>query len=961
MTSAAPELFGDLLKYLRRRARLTQRELAQAVGYTEAHISRLENNQRLPDLSMLAALFAPALDLEDQPETMSQLLQLAAQARGEQPVQRLNVDQLTLQQQVDEEIGALEDVPPPPPYRVDRSVIVARLRELLALEKHVAISGLPGMGKTMIAAALAHEWPDPREVFWLTLTPGVTTSIATIVRQLALFLLARGHTQLRVLAQRRAEAGRLLPLDQQFELISSALSQQPALLCFDDVHLVRDDEMITALLRHLIAVTPVSVLLLSREDVPLANVAQVRMIGLEKDEARDLMEQLGLHLKEAWADRLFAKTGGNPMLLRLAAGQLRDRQTTPLEFIEHLETQPQVAQYLLTVVLRDLSDAARWLSALVAVFRQPIDVYDSALIDLIDQAEGPRDLDRAAAELQRRQLIDQPRRAQLHPLIRDNIYATLAADAVRKKQLHRVAAEYSETVLNDIVEAAYHFGRAGDLAEAVEVMADQSDRLYNRGQAAAAAVVADELLLLLRRKRGDTTDLLRRLLTARGDLLRSTLRADEAEASYREALSLAQNSSTARAEIARLLAQFLMQRGHSEVSLQLARSAAAELPEADVILRARLGVVESRALVVLSHYQEAEQVARRVLQLTEQFAEYAPQVADDVRARCERTLGWIIYTRAPEDPEVMLHYQRSLEACRRIDLRVIENALLSNIGVALMDQGDYDGSLKMYQASLEGSEALGDLYSSAATSHNMALLLYMHGDYDAALSQLDRACEMEKQVGDWNGLLSSENARGDMLEIMGRIDEARVVLEQALAAARDQNDVWTYGSCLATLVEVQILQGDFAAAQQTAQRLLAMPGVPDNARIYSAAQCSLAFAHLMSGDRVEARRIMEQMLVERLEFEVGLKRQLYEAIVGLAYGTLETSRSILLSVKQRAQATNYVPYLHAVDRLLKAIDRNAPLSEMPRLLYCDVGEGQGAGGKMQDASGKLQVEDTVAS
>jgi ATP/maltotriose-dependent transcriptional regulator MalT/DNA-binding XRE family transcriptional regulator len=938
MMSALANLttFGDVLKYLRRRTRLTQRELAQAVGYTEAHISRLENNQRLPDLSTLAALFAPALDLDDQPETMSHLLQLAAQARGEQPVQRLNVDQVTLERQVDEEIGALEDIPPPPPYRVDRSAIVARLREMLSMEKRVAISGLPGMGKTMIAAALAQEWSDPREVFWLTLTPGVTTSIATIVRQLALFLLARGHTQLRVLAQRRAEPGRLLPLDQQFELISSALSQQPALLCFDDVHLVRDDEMITALLRHLSAVTPVFLLLLSREDVPLANVAQVRLTGLEKDEARDLMEQLGLHLKDEWADRLFAKTGGNPMLLRLAAGQLRDRQMTPLEFIEHLETQPQVAQYLLSVVLRDLSAAARWLAALISVSRQPIDVYDPALVELIDQAEGPRDLDRAAAELQRRQLIDQPRRAQLHPLIRDNIYATLSADVARRRQLHRVAAEYSETVLNDIVEAAYHFGRADDLAQAVEVMADQSDRLYNRGQAAAAAAVVDELLLLLRRKRGDTTDLLRRLLTARGDLLRSTLRADEAEASYREALSLAQNSSTARAEIGRLLAQFLMQRGRSEESLRLARSAAADLPVADVILRARLAVVESRALILLSKYQEAEQVARRALQLTDQFAEYAPQLADDVRARCERTLGWIIYTRAPEDPEVLLHYQRSLEACRRIDLRVVENAVLSNIGVVLMEQGDTNGALKMYQSALEGSEALGDLYSSAAILHNMTLLLHMRGDYETALSRLDRACEMERQVGDWNGLLSSENARGDMLEIMGRIDEARAVLDRALAEARDQNDVWTYGSTLATLVEVQILQGDFAAAQQTAQRLLAMPGVQDNARIYTAGQCALAFAHLMSGDRVEARQIMEQMPVERLDFEVGLKRQLYEAIVGLAYGTLDTSRSILLSVKERTQQANFVPYLHAADRLLKAIDRNAPLSEMPRLLYCDV-------------------------
>ena len=55
--------FGDLLKYLRRRERLTQLELSIMVGYGEPQISRLEKNQRRPDLTALKALFNPALHL----------------------------------------------------------------------------------------------------------------------------------------------------------------------------------------------------------------------------------------------------------------------------------------------------------------------------------------------------------------------------------------------------------------------------------------------------------------------------------------------------------------------------------------------------------------------------------------------------------------------------------------------------------------------------------------------------------------------------------------------------------------------------------------------------------------------------------------------------------------------------------------------------------------------------------
>ena len=75
--------FGDLLKYLRRRAGLTQRELSIAVGYSIAQISRLELNLRLPDLAMIAARFVPALDLEEEADIARRLMELAAAMRSE--------------------------------------------------------------------------------------------------------------------------------------------------------------------------------------------------------------------------------------------------------------------------------------------------------------------------------------------------------------------------------------------------------------------------------------------------------------------------------------------------------------------------------------------------------------------------------------------------------------------------------------------------------------------------------------------------------------------------------------------------------------------------------------------------------------------------------------------------------------------------------------------------------------
>ena len=73
--------FGELLRYLRRRAGLTQTQLSIAVGYSDAQISRLEQNLRLPNLATVQARFLPVLRLKNEPAARELLLHLAQQQR----------------------------------------------------------------------------------------------------------------------------------------------------------------------------------------------------------------------------------------------------------------------------------------------------------------------------------------------------------------------------------------------------------------------------------------------------------------------------------------------------------------------------------------------------------------------------------------------------------------------------------------------------------------------------------------------------------------------------------------------------------------------------------------------------------------------------------------------------------------------------------------------------------------
>src|SRR6185369_7055853 len=97
---------------------------------------------------------------------------------------------------------------------------------------------------------------------------------------------------------------------------------------------------------------------------------------------------------------------------------------------------------------------------------------------------------------------------------------------------------WAERVLDDPLEAAYHYSLAGELLPAVETLTAQLQTLLNRGQALTAAQEVDRMLARARLKvpaaGAQPPEVVRRLLLARGDLLVNTPRAAEAEANYGE-------------------------------------------------------------------------------------------------------------------------------------------------------------------------------------------------------------------------------------------------------------------------------------------------------------------------------------------------------------------------------------------------------------------------------------------
>jgi WD40 repeat protein len=227
--------FGDLLKYLRRRAGLTQRELSIAVGYSDAQISRLEQNQRLPDPSTIEARFVPALFLEHEPQIVRRLMELAADVRRED-APALGLPPFKGLLYFDEADADLF---------FGRETLTARLIDRLAVgieagERFLAVVGASGSGKSSVVRAglipalrwrsPSANWPihvltptaRPLEALAASLTQEVesVTATATLADDLV-----RDPRSLQLFVKRGTAPQVLLVIDQFEELFTLCRSQ----------------------------------------------------------------------------------------------------------------------------------------------------------------------------------------------------------------------------------------------------------------------------------------------------------------------------------------------------------------------------------------------------------------------------------------------------------------------------------------------------------------------------------------------------------------------------------------------------------------------------------------------------------------------------------------------------------------------------------------------------------------
>jgi predicted ATPase len=293
--------FGELLRYLRKRARLTQKELGIAVGYSETYITRLEGNTRLPDPGAVRAVFVDALGLHDEPELVRRLVELARTAHGDSPSTGL--------------VPAVprHNLPAPLNRFVGRDHEITDVQRALASTRLLTLTGAGGVGKTRLAIEVAPQvradYPDG--VWLVELAPLADPALVPNAVAAALGVTLSGERAREVLAESLRGKHLLLVLDNCEHLIEACAALAEALL-----------RACPAL--HILA-TSREALNIPGEGMwrvpPMAAAESARLFA---DRARSAAPDFALTARTApLVERICARLDGIPLAIELAAARVR--------------------------------------------------------------------------------------------------------------------------------------------------------------------------------------------------------------------------------------------------------------------------------------------------------------------------------------------------------------------------------------------------------------------------------------------------------------------------------------------------------------------------------------------------------------------------------------------------------------------------------------------------------------
>jgi tRNA A-37 threonylcarbamoyl transferase component Bud32/tetratricopeptide (TPR) repeat protein len=643
--------------------------------------------------------------------------------------------------------------PPQPATAPDQEVFVGRealledLQQRLEHDGVLRITGMAGIGKTALAAALTRRMSPPDHCFWHVFHAG--DAVETVFWALGAFLAHRGKPGLWEMLAGRHQAATALPAEMLVDYLLQLLEGEHLLLCFDDVQCVAANPTVQRLFARFASLprSAVRIILVEREPgAILPSVPAVPLAGLDTHATQQLLKRQGIALTGTESAQLAHDTGGNPQLMLLAGDTLRGstaaERTTR---IARLAGQSGLHQFLLNQVYAGLLPDERAILQALAVLAG----YGGTRAAIESVLDDDRPLD-AINRLVARGLLTTSRGAvgtvyDAHAIVREFVSAGLSQR--RSRHLHTQAARYYEQEAVDLLRAARHYAWAGSAARAVALLEDRITMLVNTGNAQAIVGFLEHLLAAAddpTSGHGQQLDADHRLrlhlaLAMSQAFLGNVESASTAFTAALERLALTEDSPDMRR---RRIAVYrgmgdLLEFADPAAALDWLQRGLALLTEADTLERLR---ITQRIGTIKAHLGDV----RTARTLLHDCLAGLPPAQEAIRADIHLNLGFI-YCRMGDLSEGRRYFQAALPLYQRQHHRAAIAAIRQNLSQISEMLGDWATAEREYHQTLAIAEEIGAAIRQIDIRLALGILATNRGNFAAAYAHLEHSLDLARR------------------------------------------------------------------------------------------------------------------------------------------------------------------------------------------------------------------------
>jgi LuxR family maltose regulon positive regulatory protein len=901
--------FGQLLRYLRKRARLTLRALSIATGYSEGHLANLERDARRPDVATVQARLLPALELDDAPAWAARLLDLASMA-GQSAPDRIDSSQASSRTELQPHsvsappfdlLATKLFAPLPRPNSVPRPRLLAQLDRALTV-RLTLVAAPAGAGKTTLLAdwrrhVQSSKRSDMRTIAWLSLDADdndMTTFVRYLVAACQRLAPHAGAAVLALLSQ----APRLTPAELLRPLLNDlAAMETPSVLILDDCHILVERTVQATLMFFVEHLPPqLHLVITSREDPPLP-LARLRARGeLAEIRARDLRfttaesdeflrTTMDVKIAPEHVAALEVRTEGWVAGLQLAALALHD-QPDQADIVADLSaTSRYLVDYLSDEVLDSLPRHLRTFVLQTSLLdRMCGELCDTVVIGTGDEQLVGNDAEQATSgkpqaaqaysqhilsELERRHLFIVPLDQQRHwyryhqlfaDVLRSKVRATASASQIAT--LYRRASHWHEQH-GLIGEAIRYALEAGQPSEAVRIVEQRAAMMIEQS---AYGELRQWLALL-----PETIILARPRLYLAQSIVLMVVDPARVEPFLKRVAQLRQGSAQTADRLAApdsavggptwlddvpvviTVIRAILARGDREYehANTLLEQALADMGPSFTYLRGRallqLGIVH----LLRGALSSAEALFRSLVEATEHTAVPSVLIIEAVT-----WLGEVLTIRGRLHEAAAL-YERMIAQSEQPQLPVLSRIHMS-LGDLYYEWNDLARADDHLQRGFDLGERLASIPGMLRGYTSRARLELARGDLEAARAAARKAQELLEILGTMTSSLRSASL-GKILLALGDVTAAQGWAQRRGLRPAHNVMVDTEQEQLA-LVRVLLTYSDWEAVHELTGRLLARAEIEERMNTCIEVLILQALAHLAQRQRTEALVAMTRAL-----------------------------------------------------------------------------------------------------